>query len=285
MFCILENRFFTSIYMKTKSLINSFCINNLFELNNPFYYVLLIESKAQFSIDMIDYEIDQKSCVFLSPYQYFQMKNNSEQSVQILSFHGDFYCIEYHKKEVACNGILFNNIYDTPYILLNEEQFDEIARLFYKIKELQNQTESYEIALMKAYLQVILAICSKEKQLTLHQTNSQQYNEFSSFRELIEKHFLIEKSIAFYANHYSVSNEALSKKVKALYGKPPTVLIRERWVLEAKKQLHLTYKNINEIAFELGFDDEFYFSKYFKKEVGVSPKKYREQVGISIVAK
>lgn len=49
--------------------------------------------------------------------------------------------------------------------------------------------------------------------------------------------------------------------------------------------LHVSYKNINEIAFELGFTDEFHFSKYFKNEVEIAPKGYRENVGISIIAK
>lgn len=56
-------------------------------------------------------------------------------------------------------------------------------------------------------------------------------------------------------------------------------------ILEAKKEIHLTYKSIKEIARDLGFEDEFYFSRYFKKKVGVSPKTFREQVGVSIVAK
>ena len=43
--------------------------------------------------------------------------------------------------------------------------------------------------------------------------------------------------------------------------------------------------SIKEIANELGFDDEFYFSRYFKNHVNVSPKVFREKVGISIVAK
>ena len=62
-------------------------------------------------------------------------------------------------------------------------------------------------------------------------------------------------------------------------------LIQERVTLEAKKLLHLTYKSVKEIAAELNFEDEFYFSRYFKKNVGVSPLRYREKVGISIVAK
>ncbi|KKX52224.1 helix-turn-helix domain-containing protein [Sphingobacterium sp. IITKGP-BTPF85] len=49
--------------------------------------------------------------------------------------------------------------------------------------------------------------------------------------------------------------------------------------------LHLTYLSVKEIAAKLQFEDEFYFSRYFKKNVGISPSGFRERVGISIVAK
>ena len=73
--------------------------------------------------------------------------------------------------------------------------------------------------------------------------------------------------------------------VKKQFSKSPSQLINERVVLETKKMLHLTYKTIKEIARELNFRDEFYFSRYFKKNVGVSPSVYRKKVGISIEAK
>lgn len=82
---------------------------------------------------------------------------------------------------------------------------------------------------------------------------------------------------------FSVS--AFSKKVKKHFGKTPTQLLQERTILEAKKQLHLTNQSVKEIASNLGFEDEFYFSRYFKNAVGISPTFYRDQVGISEVAK
>jgi AraC-like DNA-binding protein len=67
-------------------------------------------------------------------------------------------------------------------------------------------------------------------------------------------------------------------------GKIPSKLIQERLVLESKGQLHLTAKSIKEIAADLQYKDEFYFSRFFKKMVGVSPKVFRKRVGLSIVA-
>ena len=55
-------------------------------------------------------------------------------------------------------------------------------------------------------------------------------------------------------------------------------------ILEAKKQLHLTRQSIKEIAYNLKFQDEFYFSRVFKKVAKVSPQTFRDKTGISMVA-
>jgi AraC-like DNA-binding protein len=57
-------------------------------------------------------------------------------------------------------------------------------------------------------------------------------------------------------------------------------LIHERIIIEAKRELYLTNKTVKEIAYELGFNDEFYFSRFFKNNTEVSPQVYREKVGV-----
>lgn len=102
---------------------------------------------------------------------------------------------------------------------------------------------------------------------------------------MLEKHFANVREPSFYAGKLKMSPSSFSKKIKLQFGKTPTQLIQERVVLEAKKLLHLTKKSVKEVAAELHFDDEHYFSRYFKNEVGIAPTQFREEVGISVVAK
>jgi len=55
-------------------------------------------------------------------------------------------------------------------------------------------------------------------------------------------------------------------------------LISERIIIEAKRELYLTNKAVKEIAYELGYDDEYYFSKFFKVNTDISPQLYRDTV-------
>src|SRR5690606_21818738 len=158
--------------------------------------------------------------------------------------------------------------------------------IFKKLAEFDISGKSYDLSIAKSYLQLILALSSREKQIQIsNRAIALQKEQVSDFQSVLEDHFIHSRSVSFYAVHYGLSVDAFSKKIKSYYGKSPSRLIQERLVLEAKKMLHLTHKNIKEIAADLCFEDQFYFSRYFKKQVGISPKAFREQVGISIVAK
>lgn len=255
--------------------------------NSSFYHILLLRNEEYFSVDFIEYKNVEFSILFVSPYQNVEWLNSNNKKITQVCFHGDFYCIEYHKKEVACNGILFNNIYLKPFVSIGKDTFYEIKSIVDKMKIEMTSENPFSKAIIKTYLQLILAICSKEKSTTLdysllHKTFDKSILDFST---ILEKHFIKEKKISFYANYLHLSTSLFSKKVKQQFGKTPSQLIQERTILEAKKLLHLTQKSIKEIAFELCFEDEFYFSRYFKKNIGVSPYYYRKNVGISIVAK
>ncbi|UNY98841.1 helix-turn-helix domain-containing protein [Zhouia spongiae] len=255
--------------------------------NIPRYVVLFLKEEAKFSVNFVSYKAKRNSILFLSPYQNLKWEGNYSSEVRQIEFHGDFYCIEYHKKEVSCNGLLFNNIYLQPYILLDEVTFTEIEGLTGKMARENLSDKRFSDSVVKSYLQLILAICSKEKILQIDNSLIQKpfNSQILSFRGLLEKHFIHQRSASFYACALSMSTSSFSKKIKQQFEKTPTQLIQERVVLEAKKLLHLTHKTVKEIAAELNFDDEHYFSRYFKREVGLSPTQFREEVGISIVAK
>ena len=104
------------------------------------------------------------------------------------------------------------------------------------------------------------------------------------FQQLLNEHYLTLHKPQDYADLLAMSSNTFTKRCTKYFKKPPSHLITERLVLEAKKQLHLTRKSIKEIAYALNFEDEFYFSRVFKKFTNVSPQAFRDMTGISIVA-
>ena len=252
---------------------------------NPFYNIFLFDGKGTVKIDLHEYDFNGKILLFTTPYQFVRFKAAEPFNILTLQFHGDFYCIEYHKKEVACNGLLFNNIYLQPFIELNDDGYIEIRDLFERLSKEVSHSDTYSQAVVRAYLQLVLALSSKIKIADLSTDSNENKNSpVMRFKTLLEEHFIKERQPAFYAEQLGISPNAFSKQCKIQFMRSPSELIQERVILEAKKLIHLTYKSMKEIAAELSFDDENYFSRYFKKHTGITPTTFRDTVGISIVA-
>lgn len=85
-------------------------------------------------------------------------------------------------------------------------------------------------------------------------------------------------TVNFMASQLNLSPRYLSDLLKQETGKTALELIHLYIISEAKNMLTAGEKSISEIAFQLGFDNPPYFSRLFKKEVGVSPKEFKNQI-------
>jgi AraC family transcriptional activator of pobA len=252
---------------------------------SPLYNILLLEGTGQVSVDLVEFSFEGKIALFTTPYQIIKFTTVAPLKTRRLQFHGDFYCIEYHKNEVACNGLLFNNIYQKAFINLEIQEYAELDYILEKLLVELEDTNHYATAVARAYLQLILALCSKIKsrEVILDQENNTPH-PVMNFKTLLENNFHTERQPSFYAAQMGLSPNTFSKICKQHFLTTPSALIHQRVILESKKLIHLTYKSMKEIAAELNFDDENYFSRYFKKHTGLTPTAFRENVGISIVA-
>lgn len=95
------------------------------------------------------------------------------------------------------------------------------------------------------------------------------------FSELIERRFRDNHSVGDYARSLHVSESRLRNACLAVAGQSPIQLIHARMLIEAKRQLHYTDNPVSEIAYALGFDDPAYFTRFFSRRAGVSPRSFR----------
>jgi AraC family transcriptional activator of pobA len=94
---------------------------------------------------------------------------------------------------------------------------------------------------------------------------------------LIEAHFLAHWSVADYARALALSTSHLTRCVKAATGQPVSHLIEARLLREARRQLIFTNKRLATISDELGFVDPAYFSRFFSRNTGLSPRAFRQR--------
>jgi len=100
---------------------------------------------------------------------------------------------------------------------------------------------------------------------------------FNFFLRSIKKSYTPMKSIAHYARELNITTVHLNRICQATVGKSALQVVDEFLFLEAEKYLKHTEYSISEIAYRLNFEDPAYFSRFFSKYAGVSPKVFREE--------
>ena len=79
------------------------------------------------------------------------------------------------------------------------------------------------------------------------------------------------------ADAIGMSRSVLYNKIKQAVGMTPIDFVRHIRIMRACELLQQTNDPLTSIAFEVGFSDPKYFSKVFKKELGIVPSEYRER--------
>jgi len=264
----------------------SFQDNSYFDHLQRNNYYSLIWVKAgigKLKTNFSEYNFEKNSLFSFAPYQPFMLSCTSVKGVAIY-FHSDFFCIHKHQTEVTCNGVLFNNIYQKPFFRVDEKLEDTLDKVVGQIKTEIQRPGLAQYELLISFMKIFLISASRAKaqqqpeSIPLSTARKEPFI-LQNLKEAIEKDFRSKHTPQDYAILLNISSNALARIAKTHFNKTLTNLITERIIIEAKRELYLTNKSVKEVAYELGYDDEYYFSRFFKKNVNISPQAYRETVG------
>lgn len=263
--------------------IENFSENNLEAIHgNKFRYdikVMYIPAGFELSVDFNHFEVEKPSLFFLTN-QHVKIIKAQEQA-KLLYYNRDFYCIQIHDKEVACDGLLFHNIFEIPFVELDHEENSVIQHLFQNIEhELKLKDSSAEEMIRTYVKQIIIRATRKWKKQNLDNESlkipSNEVDIFRDFSRHLEIHFREKHNVSEYAELLHIAPKTLTHKFKSLHLEPPNQLIINRIILEAKRLLVYTEKPVKEIAYNLGYEDPAYFNRLFTNKTGSTPSNFKK---------
>lgn len=252
------------------------CVVNESQQVDAYSIYWIKEGKGVYNVDFKSYDFDGDVLFFLSPGQIFSVDSEKIRFAYKLTFLPDFYCIQIHDKEVSCNGVLFNNIYETPFV---KPCKTDIAKLDFILNNLIDEFESSEAAqydMLQSYLKqfIIHSVRIKKED---HLINDEKETKlFKDFSVLVEQNFKTMHSVTDYANRLGLSPKSLTKHFQKIGAQTPSDFIKNRIMLEAKRQLVFSNNSVKQIAYNLGFNDPGYFTRFFKKHSSQSPLQFKK---------
>ncbi|WP_454881417.1 helix-turn-helix domain-containing protein [Sphingobacterium detergens] len=241
--------------------------------------VLLLPKGAELQVDLAEYSVKQPSLFFVSPNQHLYIKKLGKEEGHFIFYNRDFYCIQIHDEEVACNGLLFSNIYNMSMVELDNGEIPFFSYIFGQMGDEFGLNDTSLEEMLRTYLkQLFIKSARLWKKQNLDKELTEQNSDLEFFRKftlLVDEHYKEKHHVADYAELLFMAPKTISHKFKRLNLPQPNDVIKNRILLEAKRLLVHTNLTAKEVGYELGYEDPAYFSRLFVQKSGETPSAFR----------
>ena len=250
---------------------------------HDFYEILYVTGGAgTHYIDFNAYPIVPNTFYFISPGQVHYWEATVPIEGDILVFTDDFLLLAPADYMVVSELSFFHTVEGSPTLQLSDAEHLAIMKLYRTISEEFKVFDFRAASVLRAYLHILLVqiqrLCAnKENESEMEQSKMAQ-KLTRQFKQLITRQVVSGNSVQDYAEQLGISVNHLNKTVKAATGHTPGQLMRQELVLEAKRLFRHTDLTATEVGYRLGFDDTSYFGRFFKREVGVRPGQFRQNI-------
>lgn len=228
-----------------------------------------VEGNNTYFLDFKEYTINTDQVVIIYPGQIDMLDVHGKEGY-LFAIHNDtFFHINQHLQSDYLNGYASN-----VFITLNKAVKEILSKLMELI--LLEYEGQKRIRLMESYMEVFLFHVS-----SLFEDSETFKNRperiVSELMKLIDANFITERETDFYATRLGLSNKKMNEVSVKGTGKTIKQHLQERLILEIKKEIRMESKSLKEIAFELGFSEPAYFTRFFKQQTGMTPTDFKEK--------
>lgn len=235
--------------------------------------------EADIVIDMKRFRITEGDMVVSFPFSVMQLISRSEGfSGCMLSADVNFF----GSIQIPDKSSYYLYIKENPCIALKENEWRKIDALHNMLITESADKENplrreIDGCIMRIIVYEVAAIYLKRKPIT-PQPRTRNDIIFQQFIFSLFNNFNVERTVEFYATEQSITPRHLSMVVKQMSGQTAGGWITSCTITNIKSKLHDRNLTIAEISDEMNFPNPSFFSQYFKKHTGETPKEYRKNI-------
>lgn len=246
--------------------------------HNFYHIVLFIEGSGTHSIDFQTFPVKANQMYFMIPGQVHNWDFKGPVEGYVINFSISFFQSFLLKPDLPADFIFFNGVASDSVIQLPDELESKVRLIFEEIFDESFGNRLSGHTLVRALLMQVFILVSRLNNFPSQEAvASRNHILLKNFKVLIEKNYANLKLPKEYAELLFISPNHLNALCNHLLGKSAGELIRNRLFLEAKRLLMIPDLTISEVSCNLNFVDNSYFSRAFKKNVGLSPEEFRRK--------
>jgi AraC family transcriptional activator of pobA len=254
----------------------------LYKLNEcPDSYLKSVERDEFFEMiwfwpqqDQISHSDQNASSIYLiPPFRALDISINDKDGY-LIAFKREY--LEEDDKEYALDVFNLFNLQGQHSLIIVDSDTQENLQHLYALMAYELKTPLGTYLVLKALLKVFLLHLIRINQSAFLNQDVNQKRVYE-FCMLLDKYYIPQRKAAFYADQIGISEKRLNQILQEKMGKTITQLIHARLILEAKRKLTTGELTIKEISYYLNFEDHSYFSRFFRKQAGLSPEDFKKK--------
>ena len=250
-----------------------------FPHKHSFYQLVYFAGgKGSHSIDFVHFPVEPGQLYFMVPGQVHSWDFEGEVDGYIINFSTTFFQSFLLKANYLEDMPFFAGITKDAVIDIPEGLREKVINLFEELIAENETINPLGVDLVKALmLQLFIQVARLKIEVPDAVAPSYNYTLLRSFQKLIEKNYMQLRLPKQYAELLYITPNHLNALCNDVLGISAGEVIRNRIVLEAKRLLINHEMTVLEIANHLNFADNSYFTKFFKKQEGITPEEFRKK--------
>ncbi|MEM9650067.1 MAG: helix-turn-helix domain-containing protein [Bacteroidota bacterium] len=241
---------------------------------HDFFYILALkECSGIHKVDFESFPVNNHIVYLLRPGQVHELKLEPNSRGYMLNFYEDFV----DPTHSYLKSILLK-LGNRSFYQFNTKEFKRIDVLLGNtLTEFDQKSEGYKEVIKSNLCNLVIELVRNKNECAVTSVLSYEQERYYEFKELLEKHIRTTRQVSDYSDMMNITSYKLNTITKEVLNKTCSELINEAVVLEAKRNVLATTKPINQIAFDLGYQDASYFVRFFKNHTGYTPLVFRDE--------
>lgn len=269
-------------------------LSTLFQRNNnepkfntyDYFCILIVLQKITVLVEKKEYMVEAGNMVYISPQKNLEWIDGDATQVYNIAFSSAFY-EKSAKDSLVLHSELFLNP-ETDIFYCTFPNLEEMKVVFIdRLQVFMEHNEGLFIsaarnAVERLILDGLLCLPDREKR---NEDRLDDVGFVNRFRILLQKEYVQQKKVAYYAEQLNITPRKLSKMTELITGMSAKQLIIDKIVREYYKLLKFGNLTFSQMTFELGFTQESNFSNFIKTHTGKKPSDSRAGIAVEYKTK